>query len=99
MAKFNVGDRVLVNDGLVATITSYDEDNNLLSYESKVGGATNTFTSHISNTKVVPLSEQTVEELEPEVHETSDAVVNVGPNDESPASVEGDQINTLDNQQ
>jgi hypothetical protein len=105
MAKYSVGDRVLVNSGLVATITHYDPDTNWMSYESNVGGATNVYSSHISNTHLEPLSGQTVEELEPELHDQRDAVVNEGPADK-PERVKRDvrvftedQINTLDNQQ
>lgn len=51
--SFNVGDRVLVNGGLVATIKVYDEVVNQLVYTTELpGGATNDTYGHISNTNL-----------------------------------------------
>ena len=57
MAAFNVGDKVLINGGLVAEITTYDEPNNLIVYvtNSDGAGATDTTTAHISLTRIQPL--------------------------------------------
>ena len=55
--KFKVGDKVLVNRGLVAEVVVWDEPNNLVVYTYKVGLGTDTVTAPISHTDVRPLSE------------------------------------------
>lgn len=53
MAKFNAGDKVLINGALVATIQTYDEDNDRIAYVSvPPGGGTDTTYGHISQTRV-----------------------------------------------
>jgi len=50
--QFAVGDEVVVNRGLVATIVTWDEPNNLVVYVANVGGGTDTTTAPISHTDV-----------------------------------------------
>lgn len=75
--KFEAGQRVLVNGGLVATIITYDEQANVVVVEHPVGGSRNTITLHISNTTLEPLGETapadgSVLYAEPEVAEPTD---------------------------
>lgn len=56
MSKFQKGDQVLINGSLLATIQSYNEDNDRITYVSvPFGGGTDTTTAHISQTRVEPL--------------------------------------------
>lgn len=62
--SFKSGDKVLVNGGTVATIKIYDTDANVLVYEAPLhGGAVDTVTAHISNTRLEPLGQQLVADL------------------------------------
>lgn len=67
MSKFNVGDRVLVNNGTIATITSYDENTGLVSYVVNLsGGGTDTHTRHIIQTTLEVLPELPFDDASPE---------------------------------
>lgn len=55
MSEFNVGDLVMVNGGIVATIHTYDAENDRLVYVSEVGGGTDTTYGHISQTRLTLL--------------------------------------------
>lgn len=66
MSKFNPGDKVVVNGGLIATIESYDESLNLLTYSHGVHGGTNTVYAHISHTDIQPF---VVSNAQPELPE------------------------------
>ena len=60
--KFKEGDSVLVNGGVVATILKYDTEANILVYETKLhGGATDTVTAHVSNTRIEPFVDQSAD--------------------------------------
>lgn len=80
MDDFQVGDRVLINYSTLATLTLFDRELNRWGAEQRVGGSTNTFSGHISNTHI--------ERLEPVVADAAqdkrstdtprDGVKNVG---------------------
>ena len=57
MSKFNPGDRVLVGGNFVATVHTYDEDNNRLVLVQQQNGGTNTIYGHISDYSLEPLSQ------------------------------------------
>ena len=62
--SFNRGDKVIVNDGLIAEILVYDEEANIVTYvHSPAGGGTDTVTAHVSNTKIVPFGQPAPAEL------------------------------------
>ena len=51
--SFNRGDKVLINNNLVATIENYSPETNLVVFVSEpAGGGTNTHTEHISLTTI-----------------------------------------------
>lgn len=61
MSKFQSGDKVLINGALVATIQTYSEANNIVTYASRPpGGGTDTTTAHISQTRIERLVTETV---------------------------------------
>jgi len=76
-----VGQRVLVNRAIIATIDHYDEDQGTLIYtHNPVGGGTDRVTSHVSQLTIEPLSvlaDQLTEEPEAETEsgEESEATV------------------------
>lgn len=78
--SYNVGDRVLVNGGVVATILAYDEDANIVVWEHKPhGGGADRVTSHISNTRLEPVADKTAVEVDaaiPAFASTRNAVTN-----------------------
>ena len=62
--KFKKGDKVLINGGIVATIVTYDADPdaNILVYETQLaGGATDTATAHVNNTRIEPFVDQSAD--------------------------------------
>lgn len=74
MAKFNTGDRVLINGNLVATIQTYDENNDRIAYVSvPPGGGTDTVYGHISQTRVEHLVTEAVSVPVEEVAEPVEA--------------------------
>lgn len=77
MAKFQKGDKVLVNGNLVATIQTYSEANNIVTYVSTPpGGGTDTATGHISQTRIEHLvSERVVVPVEEEEAVHAEAAV------------------------
>ena len=72
MSKFQKGQQVIVNGGLIATIESYDESLNLLTYSPSVQGGTNTVYAHISHTQLEPFGAPSVQPELP-ADETEDA--------------------------
>jgi hypothetical protein len=64
MSDFKVGDKVLINGGVIATITVYNELADRVVWEAPLrGGATDTGSGHISNTNIEHLANQTVESV------------------------------------
>ena len=59
-AKFQAGDKVLVNGSLVAEIETYDEELNVVRYTAQVGGGSDTTTGHISQTRIEHLVQPAV---------------------------------------
>lgn len=56
--SFNPGDKVIVNSGVIATILSYDEGINLVTYKVDLaGGSHERRTEHITNTTITALPE------------------------------------------
>lgn len=88
MGEFKAGDTVLVNRALVATLVSYDPENDRVVFEAKVGGGTNRTTAHITQTtiEVLPVPADTYHEEsgtfiaseQPSVAESNDGTPNRG---------------------
>lgn len=76
--SFIEGDRVIVNNGIVATINVYDEENNRLVYTHEVGGGTNVVYDHITGNKLEYLTGTPTFTPAP-LHEVRDGVTNTGP--------------------
>lgn len=58
MSKFNAGDRIIVNGNLVATIQSFDEENDRLVFVvTPAGGGSETVYGHISQHRLELLPE------------------------------------------
>lgn len=64
MSEFKAGDKVLVGGSIVAEIVTYDVDSDVLRF---ITGETNTHTTHISNTRVEPLTPSLHEDLAAQV--------------------------------
>lgn len=65
MSLFNPGDSVLINSGLAATIVTYDENADIVVFESRPhGGGVDRQTGHISNTRIEALGAITVQQVQ-----------------------------------
>ena len=55
--KFKAGDKVLVDGTVVAVLDRYDVENNIVTWTTAVGGATNTTTNALSHTRIESVSD------------------------------------------
>lgn len=71
MARFNVGDRVVANKSIVATVHQYDEEiGRLTIVQDLPGGATNTISGPIQSYDLELLVSEAVTEAPAEAEET-----------------------------
>jgi hypothetical protein len=84
MADFQAGDRVILNEGSVATLTFFDRDLNRFVAEIKVGGSVNTLAGTISTSSFRLLTDDQADAAEDHTpgRPQRDPQGNVGPLDD-----------------